>query len=42
MRIAFVTFEYPPFIIGGAGVYADIIIHELVKMGYDVVVFRSV
>ncbi len=39
MRIAFVTFEYPPFIIGGAGVYAKYVTQELSNMGHDVVVF---
>jgi len=39
MRIAFVTFEYPPFVVGGAGVYAKHITEELSKLGHDVVVF---
>ena len=39
MRIAFVTFEYPPFIAGGAGVYANHITEELAKLGHQVVVF---
>ena len=39
MRIAFVTFEYPPFIVGGAGVYAKHVTEELSKLGHDVVVF---
>lgn len=39
MRIAFVTFEYPPFIIGGAGIYALNITRELAKLGHQVVVF---
>lgn len=39
MRIAFVTFEYPPFIIGGAGVYALNVTHELAKLGHQIVVF---
>jgi glycosyltransferase involved in cell wall biosynthesis len=39
MRIAFVTFEYPPFIIGGAGVYALNITHELAKLGHQIIVF---
>jgi len=39
MRIAFITFEYPPFIIGGAGVYAYNLTKELVKLGNEVVVF---
>lgn len=39
MRIAFITFEYPPFIIGGAGVYALNVTRELAKLGHQVVVF---
>jgi len=39
MRVAFVTFEYPPFVIGGAGVYAAHVTGELAKLGHQVVVF---
>ena len=39
MRIAFITFEYPPFIIGGAGIYAANITHEFGKLGHQVIVF---
>jgi len=39
MRIAFITFEYPSFIIGGAGIYATNITRELSKLGHQVVVF---
>jgi glycosyltransferase involved in cell wall biosynthesis len=39
MKIAFVTFEYPPFINGGAGIYASNITRELSKLGHNVVVF---
>lgn len=39
MRVAFVTFEYPPFIVGGAGVYAARVTEELAKLGHQVVVF---
>ena len=39
MKIAFVTFEYPPMIIGGAGVYAKNITIELAKLGHEIVVF---
>ena len=39
MRVAFVTFEYPPFIIGGAGVHAAHITEELARLGHQVVVF---
>lgn len=39
MKIAFVTFEYPPFIIGGAGVYAFSVTHELAKLGHHLVIF---
>jgi len=39
MRIAFVTFEFPPFTIGGAGVYAEHVASELAKLGHEIVVF---
>ncbi len=39
MRVAFVTFEYPPFILGGAGIHAAHITEELAKLGHQVVVF---
>lgn len=39
MRIAFVTFEYPPFIIGGAGTYADHITKKLAELGHEIIVF---
>ena len=39
MRVAFVTFEYPPFVIGGAGVYAAHVTEELANLGHQVIVF---
>lgn len=36
MRITFVTFEYPPLIMGGAGVYAANLTKELAKLGHEV------
>jgi len=39
MRIAFITLEYPPSIIGGAGVYARNITQELARLGHHIVVF---
>ena len=39
MRIAFITFEYPPFIQGGAGVYAENVTKELAKLDHEVHVF---
>lgn len=36
MKIAFITFEYPPFIQGGAGVYGHHLTKELAKLGHDV------
>lgn len=39
MRIAFITFEYPPFIIGGAGIYAANITSKLAGLGHQVIVF---
>ena len=38
-RIAFVTPEYPPFVRGGAGVYAYRVTEEVSESGNDVVVF---
>jgi hypothetical protein len=37
MRVAFVTLEYPPFVIGGAGVYAAHVTEELANLGHQVV-----
>ncbi|MBA7620190.1 hypothetical protein ES703_27535 [subsurface metagenome] len=39
MRLAFITFEYPPFIIGGAGICATNITREIAKLGNQVIVF---
>ena len=36
MKIAFITFEYPPFVQGGAGTYAKNVTRELAKLGNDV------
>ena len=36
MKIAFITFEYPPFIQGGAGAYGYNLTKELVKLGHEV------
>jgi glycosyltransferase involved in cell wall biosynthesis len=36
VKIAFITFEYPPFIQGGAGTYAENITGELVKLKNEV------
>lgn len=35
MKICFISFEYPPFCIGGAGVYAGIITDEISKIGHE-------
>lgn len=39
MKIAFITFEYPPFIMGGAGIYAANITRQLAKLDHQVIVF---
>lgn len=39
MRIGFVTHEYPPDIIGGAGTYAYRLVTNLAALGHEVVVF---
>jgi len=36
LRIGFITFEYPPSICGGAGVYAYNITKEIAKLGHEV------
>lgn len=39
MKIAFVTYEYPPFIMGGAGIYAKNITEKLADLDIEVTVF---
>ena len=39
MKIAFLTWEYPPNIIGGAGIVADNIVSQLSELGHEVFVF---
>jgi glycosyltransferase involved in cell wall biosynthesis len=39
MRIAYVTFEYPPFVLGGAGIHAAHATRELAACGHEVEVF---
>jgi glycosyltransferase involved in cell wall biosynthesis len=39
MRIAFLTWEYPPNVFSGLGVYSQYAVRELVKLGQDVTVF---
>lgn len=39
MKVAFITFEYPPFIMGGAGIYATNITRQLAKLDHQVIVF---
>ena len=39
MRVAFVTFEYPPHEVGGAGIYAAKIVAELAQRGVHVDIF---
>ena len=36
MKIAFITFQYPPFVQGGAGTYAYNITRELARLGHEV------
>jgi len=36
MKICFVSFEYPPLTIGGAGVYAVHITRELARLGHEI------
>lgn len=39
MKIAFITYEYPPFVYGGAGTYAREIVRHLAQMGIEVHVY---
>ncbi|HUL38727.1 MAG TPA: glycosyltransferase family 4 protein [Methanomassiliicoccales archaeon] len=39
MRIAFITFEYPPRLFGGAGVYAESLVCSLAKLGHEIDVY---
>ncbi|MDP6349059.1 MAG: glycogen/starch synthase [Chloroflexota bacterium] len=39
MRIAFLTWAYPPNVVVGLGVYSQYAVRELVKLGQDVTVF---
>lgn len=39
MKIAFLTWEYPPNIAGGAGIVAENIVLQLSKLGHEVFVF---
>ncbi|KYH40131.1 MAG: glycosyl transferase family 1 [Candidatus Bathyarchaeota archaeon B63] len=39
MEIVFFVYEFPPYIVGGLGTYAEYVTRELVKMGHDVTVF---
>jgi len=39
MEIIFFAYEYPPYIVGGLGTYAEYLTRWLVKMGHDVTVF---
>lgn len=39
MEITFFTYEYPPYVVGGLGTYAEHLTRWLVRMGHDVTVF---
>lgn len=39
MDIVFFVYEFPPYIVGGLGTYAEYITREIVKMGHDVTLF---
>ncbi len=39
MRIAFLTWEFPPNIVGGLGVYSDNVVQQLQAAGHEIVVF---
>ncbi len=39
MEIAFFVYEFPPYVVGGLGTYAEYMTRELVRVGHDVTVF---
>lgn len=39
MEIIFFVYEYPPYVVGGLGTYAEYLTRWLVRMGHDVTVF---
>jgi len=42
LKICFVSFEYPPFVVGGAGGYAENLVKELSKLGHEVYVIAPI
>lgn len=41
MKVCFVSFEYPPYVVGGAGVYAKALCHELAELGNEIHVITT-
>ncbi len=41
MKVCFVSFEYPPRILGGAGTYAELLVKALSRIGVEVFVLAS-
>ena len=39
MEIVFFVYEFPPYLVGGLGTYAEYMTREFIKMGHDVTVF---
>ncbi len=39
MEIVFFVYEFPPYLVGGLGTYADYMTRELIRMEHDVTVF---
>ena len=39
MELAYFVYEFPPYIVGGLGTYAEYMSRELIKIGHDVTVF---
>ncbi len=39
MEIVFFVYEFPPYIVGGLGTYAEYVTREFVRMGHDVTLF---
>ena len=42
MEIVFFSYEFPPYVVGGLGTYAEYVTREFIKMGHDVTVFQCI
>jgi glycosyltransferase involved in cell wall biosynthesis len=39
MEIAYFVYEFPPYLVGGLGTYAEYMTRELIRMGHDITAF---